>query len=170
VPDYSSVTYQAMAEVTEQWPIVGRGDLYYGGTTYDNNQGLGFQLSLPSQRGEAVSLPRLLPLPVDILRPHGLLLAPFTRLYDHGSLVTPSKLLEKRLVKPGVSLHPETALKFGLTEGQDLLVVLNGMRCSLPVSLDETLPQGVGLVPRSAGFPLTEPVVVSVAEMAGKKD
>jgi NADH-quinone oxidoreductase subunit G len=170
VSDYTGVTYQAMAEVKEQWPIVGRGDLYYGGTTYDNNQGLGVQLSLPAQRGETVALPRLLPPTVDILRPHGLLLAPYTRLYDRGSLVTPSKMLEKRLVQPAVSIHPETALKFGLHEGQELLVVLNGARCALPVSLDETLPEGVGLVPRSAGFPLSEPVVVSAAEMAGKKD
>ncbi len=170
VPDYAGVTYQAMAQVTEQWPIVGRSDLYYGGTTYDNNQGLGVQLSLPAQRGETVTLPRLLPLPVELLRPHGLLLAPYTRLYDRGSMVTPSKLIENRLVTPAVSVHPETALKFGLQEGQDLLVVLNGTRCSLPVSLDETVPQGVGLVPRSAGFPLSEPVVVSAAEMAGKKE
>jgi len=76
------------------------------------------QLSLPAQRGETITLPRLLPLPVELFRPHGLLLAPYTRLYDRGSLVTPSKLLEKRLVQPAVSIHPETALKYGLKEAR----------------------------------------------------
>ena len=32
--------------MTEQWPIVGRGDMYYGGTTYENKQGLGVHLAL----------------------------------------------------------------------------------------------------------------------------
>ncbi len=30
-PDYAEVTYRKLAEVAEQWPIVGRADLYYGG-------------------------------------------------------------------------------------------------------------------------------------------
>ena len=34
-----------LAEVKPQWPIVGRGDIYYGGTTYENTQGLGAHLS-----------------------------------------------------------------------------------------------------------------------------
>ena len=43
---FSGVSYLKLAEVTEQWPIVGRRDLYYGGTTYENKQGLGVQLAL----------------------------------------------------------------------------------------------------------------------------
>ena len=37
---------QKLAEVVEQWPIIGREDLYYGGTGYKNSQGLGVQLPL----------------------------------------------------------------------------------------------------------------------------
>ncbi|NJD59955.1 MAG: NADH-quinone oxidoreductase subunit NuoG, partial [Anaerolineae bacterium] len=48
VPDYKGLNYRLLAEVTEQWPIVGRGEMYYGGTLYANDQGLGGQLSLPS--------------------------------------------------------------------------------------------------------------------------
>ena len=44
VPDYAGITYQKLAEVVEQWPIVGRQDVYYGGTTYENSQGIGVQL------------------------------------------------------------------------------------------------------------------------------
>ena len=43
--------------MTDQWPIVGRGDLYYGGTTYENKQGLGVHLTLqllgPPPNGQA---------------------------------------------------------------------------------------------------------------------
>ena len=41
---YEGLSYQKLAEVTEQWPIIGRDDLYYGGTGYKNDQGLGVQL------------------------------------------------------------------------------------------------------------------------------
>ncbi|MEZ0397163.1 MAG: NADH-quinone oxidoreductase subunit NuoG [Anaerolineales bacterium] len=44
VPAFAGISYGKLAEVTEQWPIVGRGDLYYGGTTYENRQGLGVHL------------------------------------------------------------------------------------------------------------------------------
>ena len=44
---FSGVSYLKLAEVVNQWPIVGRSELYYGGTTYANKQGLGVQLSLP---------------------------------------------------------------------------------------------------------------------------
>src|SRR5262249_10802149 len=36
VPAYAGLTYQKLAEVTEQWPDVGGRDLYYGGTSYTN--------------------------------------------------------------------------------------------------------------------------------------
>ncbi len=44
VPAFAGISYGKLAEVAEQWPIVGRGDLYYGGTTYENRQGLGSHL------------------------------------------------------------------------------------------------------------------------------
>ena len=39
VPTYAGLSYQRLAEVTEQWPIVGRKDMYYGGTGYANCKG-----------------------------------------------------------------------------------------------------------------------------------
>ncbi len=40
-PEYAGLTYQKLAESPEQWPSIGRTDLYYGGTGYDNHQGIG---------------------------------------------------------------------------------------------------------------------------------
>ena len=41
-----------LAEVRPQFPIVGRGDLYYGGTTYENTQGMGSSLSRRDARNQ----------------------------------------------------------------------------------------------------------------------
>ena len=59
IPAYHGLSYLSLAQTTEQWPIMGRSDLYYGGTSYGNTQGLGVQLSPASQRGEAVNLPEV---------------------------------------------------------------------------------------------------------------
>jgi NADH-quinone oxidoreductase subunit G len=54
LPAFAGISYGKLAEVREQWPIVGRGDLYYGGTTYENRQGLGVHLNiLTFQRSNA---------------------------------------------------------------------------------------------------------------------
>jgi len=45
VPAFAGISYGKLAEVSEQWPLVGRGDLYYGGAAYENKQGLGVQLA-----------------------------------------------------------------------------------------------------------------------------
>jgi NADH-quinone oxidoreductase subunit G len=41
---FNGISFGKLAEVTEQWPIIGRSDLYYGGTSYQNSQGLGVHL------------------------------------------------------------------------------------------------------------------------------
>ncbi len=168
MPDYAGVTYQAMAQVSEQWPVVGRSDLYYGGTTYENTQGLGVQLASAVERGEPAALPKW-SAPSASNGGDGLLLVPFTRLYDRGSLMAYSSLLEKRLAPAALWLHPATAARFGLQPGQEFSFALNGSKHGLPVTLDESLPPGVGLVPRSCGVPLTGPVFVSVDETVKRK-
>jgi NADH-quinone oxidoreductase subunit G len=164
VPDYAGVTYQAMTQVSEQWPIVGRSDLYYGGTTYENSQGMGVQLAPAVQRGEPAGLPKWSPPAPAGVAGDGLLLAPFARLYDKGSLMAHSILLEKRQSQAALWVHPATAERIGLQEGQEFSFALNGSKVSLPIALDEALPVGVGLVPRSCGVPLFGPVFVSIGE------
>ena len=46
VPAFAAISYGKLAEVIGQWPIIGRSDLYYGGTSYQNSQGLGVHLIL----------------------------------------------------------------------------------------------------------------------------
>jgi len=56
---FTDLSYEKLAEVHGQYPIVGRGDLYYGGTTYENTQGLGVQLVPIAQLGAQYTSQRL---------------------------------------------------------------------------------------------------------------
>ena len=108
MPDYAGLSYVKLAQVVEQWPVVGRDDLYYGGTTYENKQGLGVQLAPGVERGQVVSLTWEQP---DTEKPavNGLLAVPVTRLLDRGQTVAPSQVLSERIPQPYVVLHPVDA-------------------------------------------------------------
>jgi NADH-quinone oxidoreductase subunit G len=150
---FTGINYRRLAEVTEQWPIVTRSDLYYGGTGYENRQGLGTHLALnapvdiPSAKGKS-------------LRPdeHTLLSVPITRLYDRGITIFASEVLHLRTGEAAVILHPESARKLGLTEGEQ--VTLGGFLAK--VRLDATVPASVALLPRSMGLPVDGPAVAEL--------
>ncbi len=171
VPDYRDITYRRLSEAPPQWPIVGgRDDRYYGGTAYENSQGLGVQLMPVVQRGQAPTLAWLEP-PSPVEHPEGSLLAvPVTRLYDRGRTVLPSELLHPRLAQPQVILHPDDAAGLGVAANAEVHISLNGTQTSATAHLDEGVPEGAALVPRSLGIPIHEPLAVRilpVAEAAG---
>jgi NADH-quinone oxidoreductase subunit G len=150
---FAGISYRRLAETNEQWPIVGRRDLYYGGTTYENRQGLGVQLAL--------DVPAPIPSSsVESLRPDEdqWLAVPVTRLYDRGITVTTSKLLRAHIGTAAVLLHPDTAKKLNVAAGE--LVDVNGFQAE--VRLDTTVPASVALLPRSMGFPINAPVVAGL--------
>jgi NADH-quinone oxidoreductase subunit G len=161
VPAYRGLSYDRLAEVVEQWPIVGRQDLYYGGTTYENSQGTGLQLASAAERGENVPLgwPQL---PVLDLPAGALLAVPTTLLYDRGQTVLPSTLLHPRIPQPYVSLNPTTAGSLGILNGSSVQVRLNGSSTLVTARLDETLPEGIVLTPRSLGIPIVTPTQIEI--------
>ena len=166
IPDYAGLSYTKLAEVVEQWPIVGREDLYYGGTTYENRQGLGVQLAPAVQRGASVSLGWIQPAQVGsvqaISAQPGLLAVPVTRLYDRGQTLLPSKILQLRLPEPYVALNPAEAGRLKIGDGATVEVSVAGIVARVTVRLDEGLPDGVVLIPRSLGMPITGPTPVSL--------
>jgi NADH-quinone oxidoreductase subunit G len=160
--DYAGLSYAKLAEVAAQWPIVGRGDLYYGGTTYENTQGLGVQLVSAAERGEKVSLPKVQKAAGPRPKEDELLAVPVTRLYDRGTTVAPAELLEARIGGATVALHPEAAKKLGVQEGQQVKVSFNGFKGEAILKIDETISTGVVLVPRSMGLPISAPTTAKV--------
>ncbi|MEX2161846.1 MAG: NADH-quinone oxidoreductase subunit NuoG [Anaerolineales bacterium] len=158
---YKGLDYGKLAEVTDQWPIVGRADVYYGGTTYDNSQGLGVQLSSAAERGQSPALsfaPLAEPAAID-----GLVAVPVSRLYDRGNTILPSKLLSARLEAPQVVLNPEDAESLGLEMGKPAKVTLNGVTTLVTAHIDNSIPKGTVLIPRSLGLAISGPTPVKVA-------
>jgi NADH-quinone oxidoreductase subunit G len=164
VKSFEGLNYARLAEVKPQWPIVGRGDLYYGGTTYENTQGMGAHLSAAATRGEKVSIPRghasreAAPRPKE----NELLAIPVTRLHDRGTTVLPAELLHERIGELTIALHPDAAQNLGVEAGQTVDVSFNGVSGEAVVKLDETISVGVALVPRSMGLAIHEPVPAKV--------
>jgi NADH-quinone oxidoreductase subunit G len=161
IPDYTGLTYAKLSQVEDQWPIMGRVDLYYGGTSYENRQGMGVQLQPAAQRGEQISLGWQEPPKLPEVE-SGLLAVPITRLYDRGITVLTSRLLQQRLSPVCVIIHPNEAEKLGITEGERVKVQLNGTTNLAIAELDEQVPTNIVLVPRSLGIAVCQPQVVQI--------
>ncbi len=165
---FAELNYARLAEFHGQWPIVGRGDLYYGGTTYENVQGLGVQLVPTAQTEGTVRIPKVRK--EAVLRPKEkeLLAVPVNKLYDLGVMIASTELLEKRIGEATIHLHPATAKKLGVEAGQKLNLSFDGGGGEAIVKIDDTISTGVVLVPRSMGLAIREPVVARAPGSAGK--
>jgi NADH-quinone oxidoreductase subunit G len=161
---FAGLSYAKLAEVAEQWPVVGRGDLYYGGTSYENTQGLGAHLALAAVTPAAPANGRA------ALRPkEGELVAvPVTKLYDMGTTVAPAKVLASHIGEAAVAVNPTTAAKIGVLNDGQATVSLNGVEAAVKVKFDASISTGVVLVYRSFGIPISAPtsVKITVAEKA----
>ena len=160
VSAFNGLSYRLLAQVTEQWPIIGRSDMYYGGTSYDNKQGLGVQLTPGAQSGQTPSL--AWPQGATVEVPSDSLLAvPVTRLYDRGITVLSSEILRQRIPEVYVAVRSEAVTG---AEGAQVQLLLGGHEVSATLRIDENVPQGVVLIPRSMGLPIEspEPVMMKV--------
>ena len=165
VPSFSGLTFRRLAQVEEQWPLIGRSDLYYGGTAYDNHQGLGVHLALSDSTPSIGAAPA----PTAVRPEGGLLAVPVTRLYDRGLTIAATELLDQRLAQPYVAIHPAEAQRLGLAGAERVAIKLGEWSTVLLLRLDGGIPSGIVLVPRSLGIPLYAPAAVeliSVAEIA----
>jgi NADH-quinone oxidoreductase subunit G len=161
VEAFSGLSYQVLAQIHEQWPVVGRSDLYYGGTTYENFQGLGAQLPLLDAAGLSLSWPQV----TDFKLPRlGAVAFPVTRLYDCGSTLRITEMLEQRIGEPYVVISAEEAARLKVTDGGMVRVIFNetGQSVVAQAVPDERLPERVVLAPRSFGMPISGPAPVEL--------
>jgi NADH-quinone oxidoreductase subunit G len=170
VKSFEGLTYAKVSEVRPQWPIVGRGDMYYGGTTYENTMGLGMHLTNAAGRGETVDVPKVeserAPRPKD----NELLAVPVNKLYDRGTTVMQSAdLLRDWIGHPTIVLHPEAARNLGVEAGQLVTVSFDGVSAEARVKFDRTISVGVALVPREMGFAIREPIPAQIRVLAEVK-
>ena len=156
---FASVTYNKLAEVTQQWPEVGRGDLYYGGSSYENTQGLGAHLALADGSSSSSTDSQ-----ANGFRPkEGTLFAvPVSRLYDMGTTTTPAALLKSHIGESSVAINPAAAAKIGLSNAGTAIIKLNGVQADVKVRFDASISGSVVLVYRSFGLPINEPTAVEL--------
>jgi len=157
-PAFSGVSYETLSQPAEQWPLIGRSDLYYGGTSYENKLGLGVTLALQPKADRQSST-------VSGLRPkeNEFLAVPVTKLYDLGATVAPAKLLSAHIERSAVAaLHPVTVEKLGLGAGDQLSVEINGAQFTFRAALDASISTGVVLIPRSMGLAISAPALVKL--------
>ncbi len=160
---FAGLNYQALSRVQQQYPIIGRQDVYYGGTAYDNNQGLGVKLKTLAETGAHYDIPEM-PEPAPAASTDGLMGYPVTICYDRGQTIVPSAVLQKRLPEPFIIVHPQTAEKNQWSLTQLARINLKGKACQVQIRLDETIPVGLVLIPRSMGLPCIEPCSVGMAK------
>lgn len=174
-PGYNGLSYPLISRVEEQWPIVGRGDMYYGGTTYENRQGLGVRIPPAIITDAAAQQPELLrqsppELPELVVPAGALRVVPVTRLYDQGrTLMHSQHLLHLRMARRELWLNPETAAALGLGQSDRVSLEADGWTATeVEIRLDADVPAGVGIAPRSVGIPLVGPAAVSLRPLVSE--
>jgi len=88
-PAYNGLSYAGLAAVKPQWPMVGRAEVNFGGTVYDNTAGLGARTARVPVGGAAEA--PVEPTLADLTRPE-------PALYRAGDLIRHSAVLAGRLV------------------------------------------------------------------------
>jgi NADH-quinone oxidoreductase subunit G len=171
VPAYAGVNYQLLAQVEEQWPDVGGRDLYYGGTSYTNSQGLGIHLASGAERGEAVAAGSIQP--GAHAETGGLTLVPTTVLYDRGTVFVRSMVMASHIPHPYLELNAADAERLQVANGDTVTVSAGGWQATAKARVDGRAPEGVILMPASLGPSVPRgatPVSVSVQKAVAQKE
>jgi NADH-quinone oxidoreductase subunit G len=160
--DYSEINYQSLAEVEEQWPIIARSQLYYGGTSYENRQGIGIQLATSAQKGELMSLEVPQHYESPQLENGEVIAFPINVLYDRGQTMQFAPLLESHIAEPYMLINPNTAKEAGILDRSSVKFSISETTYELSAHLTHDIPERVVLIPRSMGVSLQSPAVVKL--------
>jgi anaerobic selenocysteine-containing dehydrogenase len=130
---------------------------------------MGAHLSAAAMRGENFSISRVQKEASLRTKNNELLAVPVTKLYDRGTTIEPAELLDQRVGELNILLNPGIAKDMGVESGQTVNISFNGVSGEASVKLDETVPEGVALIPRSMGLAIHEPTAVRVQSLVKGK-
>jgi NADH-quinone oxidoreductase subunit G len=159
-PGYEHVSYQELAKSEAQWPYVGGEDLYFGGTAYTNEHGLGVQIASGVERGEAAEIEWTEPRKK--ARKRGILMVPVTKLYDSGTGAALSDLLKGHITTSHIILHPDDADRLKISDESQVEVSWDGRTVRLYAQVTDMAPTGVALLARGREITIRSPVEVQV--------
>ena len=153
-PNYESLTLAALREAPEQQPFVAKEALSYTGTVFKNTSGVGVILPVEAEKTE-IPLEKISLIKTKFGK--GLIAVPVTRLYDQGTMVRSSEVLHPRLLTSQLIINPTDAEKAGLTSENQVKISFGKRIFEAVVAVDQSVPEGVVLVPRSMGILLVGP-------------
>jgi NADH-quinone oxidoreductase subunit G len=163
VPAFAGMSYRSLARWEKQWPDVGRDDLYYGGTSYDNKSGLGQQWPAASESASvaAYQLPDLAP-----ARRSGLQVMRIPALYESGTLVDRSPVIASRVVAPTLHLHEDDAAALALEDGAPVAVSVGEQWVEVTARISGAAPAGLALLQGAGRLAGTVPADIRKAAVA----
>ncbi len=157
VPPYKGMDYRSLARVEEQWPIIGRADLYYGGTAYDNKHGLGQQWVAAAEAAAAAEAGAVESFDVadtPVNQPMGIQLIRAAALFTPGTLINHAAVLAERLAKPTLWLNEADASShLQVADGYVVNVAVNGRAIPAIVQVNEKALKGTAVLRGVPYFP-----------------
>ncbi len=158
VAEFAGMRYQALGQVKRQFPDVGGRDLYYGGTAYSNEGGLGIQIPALAD-GKKKLKPIAVAAPEAVSAGEGeLLIMPVTRLYNRQRNFRPSLLMEPRILAASATLNSADAGGLGIIHNDIVEIRTGEARLRARVIISDEIAEGLVALPRhmtDAAIPLT---------------
>jgi len=145
VPLYAEMTLEALQTTKAQWPPVGYDSIYFGGTVYQNDGGLGVRWQAAAEAPDAKLAFDWIELPA--LHHAELTAVPVPWLYRQGTLINRSSVLAQRRRGAVAEFHPSDAERVGIDQGALVCASIGGHTWDLTAQLNRQVPEGVVLVP-----------------------
>jgi NADH-quinone oxidoreductase subunit G len=168
VPAFVGARYGELGKVEKQFPLIGREDLYYGGTAYDNKGGLGVQIRTSADEGQTPSAAAVTPLAAPAAKKGEMLVVPAVRLYNRENTFEPSieEVMDKRVPAPYVEINAADAKTMGNKDGDTVQISMaNAPTVRVKAHVNGGAPVGSVILPRH----LTEvatPIAITVGQVS----
>ncbi|HBY98559.1 MAG TPA: NADH dehydrogenase (quinone) subunit G [Chloroflexi bacterium] len=163
---YKGLSYEKLEGEPVPWTSTAGGHHIYTGTSLMNSW-FGHQWEVEAQaRKPKFELRWSAPDAVAVAAKGQMRLVASRRLYDRGTMITHSELLDLRRARPYALLNPTDAGALGVTESDQVVVRTNGAGVTLPVRLDPHLVPGTIVIPADVdGADLNAVVAERVVEV-----
>ncbi len=165
VPLYAESTLSALRATQAQWPPVGSDSLYFAGTAYQNDGGLGVRWPTFAESQDVDVALSFVEAPA--LHDVDLVSVPARRLYREGTLINCSGILELRLRGQIAEFNPRDAERLALETGSVVKVSVAGRALDLIAEMHEDVPEGVVLVPHHLPAGPLSVTMPETAQMSG---
>jgi anaerobic selenocysteine-containing dehydrogenase len=81
----------------------------------------------------------------------------------------PSRLLHHRIPLAYLAVHPDEAARLNITDGDWVKLQLDGFTAEVILHVNEQVPPGVALIPRSLGVPINSATPIELIDVESGK-